>query len=373
MNNKKITLIAIAALAVMALPAQVPQGVIDGILEDCPESVGAAYARNLPRYAKALPEKKADPVQTLKAVVPRACYLELQDWQMQTALQLGHFGLNQGLKPETISDLTEMLSWQAIAKESYVRLGRVYERMQKAGAGNEEIAEVFFAAQSEYLLPDQAEGFALIYAESRSAGKTHDDSLSAAKAELKALKKIRGDKLVLAHVASLSIIPQGRSGAGDAQNNDALWDALENAIAQGPSAPVKLPEADKKRGWNAERLQEFFGKWKGTPYKWGGVTKKGIDCSGFVIKAIESQFPGTKYPRSARDLASQGSEVKAGSLMPGDLVFFAASGVAGKITHVGIYLNDRQFAHASSKRGVTLNSIDDKYYTKRFVTARRLF
>ena len=202
------------------VPAQVSEDVISRVLDDCPQSVSEAYQRSLPRFAKILPAKKADPVVTLEAVVPRACYLELQDWQLQTALQLGHYGLNQGLKAETISDLTEMLSWRMMAKEIYLKLGKVYERMQKAGAASEEIAEIFLVAQNEGLMPDQAEGITLVYAEARAAGKTHEESMAAAKAELPALKKIRGEKKVHEFVAANAGV-KSRSAANAPLTGDA--------------------------------------------------------------------------------------------------------------------------------------------------------
>lgn len=366
---RKILTICLALVyTAFAATAQVPDELIQTLVADCPESVADSYLKALPRLAKALPEKKAD--LTLRAVVPRACHLELMDWQLQTALQLGHYGLNQGLKSSTVSDLTEIQSWRTMAKEVYLKLGRTYEKTLRAGAAAEEVAEVFFNAQNNAFTPDQTDALTLIYAEHRAAGKGHSEALAAAKAEAKDIKKLHG-KSVAAFVSEKSPVPRLHAGA-QPPTGDALWDQLENAIKAENGHGLVVP-GNKKAAWDSEKLAAFFGEWKGTPYKWGGFNKKGIDCSGFVIKAIESQFPQSKYPRSASQLAGQGAPVERNSLSPGDLVFFAASDVPGRITHVGIYLSGNEFAHASSKYGVTTAKITDKYYVKRFVTARRLF
>lgn len=105
----------------------------------------------------------------------------------------------------------------------------------------------------------------------------------------------------------------------------------------------------------------------GTPYKYGGTTTAGFDCSGFV-RHIFNQFD-VKLPRTSNSQAKIGTKVDKSDLRPGDLVFFNTSGKG--ISHAGIYVGDGKFAHSSSK-GVRYTALSDSYYAKRYVTARRV-
>ena len=112
-------------------------------------------------------------------------------------------------------------------------------------------------------------------------------------------------------------------------------------------------------------------KYLDTPYKYGGSTMNGIDCSAFT----QSVFKNTNLydlNRSAREQFKQGIVIKDRSdLQFGDLVFFNTRRRV-KPGHVGIYIGDNLFAHASSKIGVTISSLDSDYYSKRYMGARRL-
>jgi len=108
----------------------------------------------------------------------------------------------------------------------------------------------------------------------------------------------------------------------------------------------------------------------GTPYRYGGTTRKGIDCSGFTSKVYASAVD-KQLPRSARDQFSVGAPVKKDELEFGDLVFFKTT-KRKRPSHVGIYIEDDIFAHASVNKGVTLSSLESTYYKKRFVGARRV-
>lgn len=115
-------------------------------------------------------------------------------------------------------------------------------------------------------------------------------------------------------------------------------------------------------------LNEAVDELLGTKYAWGGTSTKGFDCSGFTM-FVFAKFD-ISLTHSSKGQATKGEEVKKSDLRPGDLVFFNTSGSG--ISHVGIYLGDDKFAHSASNKGVTINKLSESYYSKRYVTARRV-
>src|SRR6201992_4546052 len=116
------------------------------------------------------------------------------------------------------------------------------------------------------------------------------------------------------------------------------------------------------------KLFNFVYDWIGTPYHFGGSSRKGIDCSAFT-KELYSEVFNLDIRRNSRDIFSMVSPVKKDELKEGDLVFFKIH--SRSISHVGIYLGNNRFAHASS-RGVAVSSLDDSYYSRYFYRGGRL-
>ncbi len=123
-------------------------------------------------------------------------------------------------------------------------------------------------------------------------------------------------------------------------------------------------------GINKVDIMNEIMEWLGTAYKFGGTTNNGIDCSAF-IRHLLLKTNEIMIPRTARHQYTIGKEVKRETLEFGDLVFFQTRKRV-YISHVGIYLGDNLFAHASSRYGVTISSLESTYYNKRFIGAKRL-
>lgn len=117
------------------------------------------------------------------------------------------------------------------------------------------------------------------------------------------------------------------------------------------------------------RLMAQYNEWKGTPYKYNSISNKGIDCSGFMLVTFKSQF-GIEMPRSTDMQVKLGEPVPKSELQIGDLVFFKTG---SRERHVGVYIGDSQFMHASTREGVKISSLDNKYWKKTYWTSKRIF
>ena len=124
----------------------------------------------------------------------------------------------------------------------------------------------------------------------------------------------------------------------------------------------------KKTGRLKKKLYTQYKEWKGVRYRFGGLNKKGVDCSGFVYLTFKSRL-GKKIPRTTKLQSTLGMAVDKRKLRTGDLVFFKTS---ASVRHVGIYLEDGKFMHASKKRGVMISRLDNVYWRSKYWKARRI-
>lgn len=138
--------------------------------------------------------------------------------------------------------------------------------------------------------------------------------------------------------------------------------------AQDPPATHKLGKKQMRR------LVDFASGQLNVPYKWGGSTPKGFDCSGFTTYCF--RHFGVQLPRTAADQAQSGKRIRSKKAKAGDLIFFKGPDHKQKKTaHVGIVVSGKRkqirFIHAGSK-GVTISGLGEEYFSKRFTTIRRV-
>ncbi|MDY2587291.1 C40 family peptidase [Winogradskyella aquimaris] len=123
-----------------------------------------------------------------------------------------------------------------------------------------------------------------------------------------------------------------------------------------------------------EAIARYAKTFNGTRYKYGGTTKRGMDCSGLIFTTFGDN--DIVVPRTTRDLSSFGNWIDLKEVNVGDLVFFATKKNSRKVNHVGIVTNVRtgnvEFIHASTSRGVIISSLAEKYWYFAFVQARRV-
>lgn len=137
---------------------------------------------------------------------------------------------------------------------------------------------------------------------------------------------------------------------------------LNEAINSGNRTHALMDEAVR------ERFLSLAADWEGVRYRIGGNSRAGIDCSALVQTWFQDVF-GQQLPRSSREQFHVGETVERDGLRPGDLVFFRNR---RSISHVGVYVGEGQFAHASSSQGVTVSRLEEAYWARRYAGARRV-
>lgn len=143
--------------------------------------------------------------------------------------------------------------------------------------------------------------------------------------------------------------------------------SLEDLVAGGSYVVSPAPSMS----YDAKALVEAAHRWLGTPYKYGGETRDGVDCSALVMNVYKEAL-GVKLPRTSVMQHDKASPVSRGKLSVGDLVFFSTIKSRSGISHVGLYIGNDRFIHASSSRGVVVSRLSDKYFVDHYHSAGRM-
>jgi len=165
--------------------------------------------------------------------------------------------------------------------------------------------------------------------------------------------------------------PATKNGAKDSGSKPSGKTKNDTAPDE-PSKPGRDYRTEKNKAikpLDESKMMRQISKYMGVPYKLGGESIEGMDCSGYTMTVYEASI-GVKLPRTSAEQSKLGSEVRFEELKFGDLVFFNTTG--DRASHVGIYLGDDLFAHASVTQGVTISSLQSSYYRDRYESARRI-
>lgn len=134
---------------------------------------------------------------------------------------------------------------------------------------------------------------------------------------------------------------------------------FKGSLKERYAAILDVSERDIKN----EKLYRFIDDWMGVPYKGAGMDKNGVDCSGFTV-LLQKEIFNRSVPRIARNMAENVKRKYEEELEEGDLVFFDFGGQ--KFSHVGVYLKNNRFVHASTSKGVIVSNLKDAWYYKYF-------
>lgn len=121
-----------------------------------------------------------------------------------------------------------------------------------------------------------------------------------------------------------------------------------------------------------DKILNEYARWEGVKYRLGGTTPKGIDCSSLMQEIFHAAFedmPGARLPRTTAGQIGYGTGTPRADLRPGDLIFLRMSHAE---RHVGVYIGEDRFIHASTSQGVKISSLQNDYWIKRYATARRV-
>lgn len=152
-----------------------------------------------------------------------------------------------------------------------------------------------------------------------------------------------------------------------------LWLMLSALLLVGCQSQVSQAPRYTTSGLNnptyaRSALYKQYSAWRGVPYRAGGESRRGVDCSGFVQLTFREQF-AMQLPRDTDSQAQVGKAISSRQLRPGDLVFF---NIGRRTRHVGVMVENNKFLHASTSKGVMISDLNQPYWQRYYWQARRL-
>lgn len=166
--------------------------------------------------------------------------------------------------------------------------------------------------------------------------------------------------------------PTGASSTSDSESGQTASESGESEETESAPPTVRKPiPARSLSSLNATQvsLMQAYRDWKGTPYRLGGSSKDGVDCS-MLVNIIFDEYFGIELPTNTRTQLNAGEGIRRAAVRTGDLVFFRTG---RKTLHVGIAVNSGEFLHASTSEGVMISKLRNSYWRNRYLAARRVF
>ena len=186
--------------------------------------------------------------------------------------------------------------------------------------------------------------------------------------------KIKRYRPIVKHFAVVTIFTSFVVSCGSSKAVSKSKNSLSKAVAKSENLRKLYSKFDGSVSGSMKSILKDAERYLGTPYKFGGNSSSGFDCSGLTTKVFDEN--GLKLPRRSADQANTGKNIAVEEVKPGDLLFFATAG-GSKVSHVGIVHtieNDGEvkFIHASTSKGVIISSLNEKYWNKAYLHAQRV-
>ena len=145
---------------------------------------------------------------------------------------------------------------------------------------------------------------------------------------------------------------------------------LSGCASEPQEIPLVTPQnqAHQLNERHEQTLFDVYQQWEGVPYRWGGNTQSGVDCSAFVQIAFQDAWQ-ISLPRTTKNQSNTGKKINRKDAHYGDLVFFR---INSTLEHVGVYIGNQRFMHASSSKGVIISRLDNPYWASKFWQFRRI-
>lgn len=162
------------------------------------------------------------------------------------------------------------------------------------------------------------------------------------------------------------------TGSGNTESGQTASESGQGEETESSPPSVEQPiPARSLSSLNATQvsLMQAYRDWKGTPYRLGGSSKNGVDCS-MLVNIIFDEYFGIELPTNTRTQLNAGEGIRRAAVRTGDLVFFRTG---RKTLHVGIAVNQGEFLHASTSEGVMISKLGNSYWRNRYLAARRVF